>query len=433
MFIAIVILLDFAKTIRITMKRMKRLKHVLLILCLGAAQAGWAGDWPQFLGPSRDGVYAGSDLAAVWPKDGPPVVWRKSIGQGFSGPVVADGLLILFQRVQDQEVVACLEARTGESKWTYSYPTAYRDDFGFDEGPRATPCVDHGRVYTFGAEGMLSCLNLVDGKMIWQVNTKNEFHPRKGFFGAACSPLVEGSGVLLNIGGPDGAGLVAFDKESGRVLWKNSDDEASYSSPAAATIHQRREVIFFTRAGLLAVAPADGKIQFHYPWRSRMDASVNAATPLIMDDLIFLSASYGTGAILLRVRDNGVEKVWSGDDILSNHYATSVYDQGFLYGIDGRADLGTPSLRCVELKTGKIRWQDDAMGAATVLLAGDQLIILTEAGELIRASATPEAFKPGNRAQIMPHGVRAYPALAGGFLFARSKDKLFCVNLGNGK
>jgi outer membrane protein assembly factor BamB len=390
-----------------------------LTFCLCAVRQAQAGDWPQFLGPTRNGVYAGSDLAAVWPKEGPPVVWRKNVGQGFSGPAVADRQLILFHRLDDKEVVACLDARTGEPKWTRAYPTAYRDDFGFDEGPRATPCIAEGRIYTFGAEGMLSCLNLADGNMLWQVNTKNEFQARKGFFGAACSPLVEGNAVLLNVGGDGGAGLVAFDKATGRVLWKCSDDEASYSSPAAATIHQRRYAFFFTRAGLVAVNPADGAVQFHYPWRSKMNASVNAATPLIMDDSIFLSACYGTGAILLRVKDNGVEKVWSGDDILSNHYATCVHDHGFLYGIDGRADPGfspAPNLRCVELKTGKIRWQDDSVGAATVLLAGDQLLILTEGGELIRAPATPAAFKPGDRVQIMPAGVRAYPALAGGFL-----------------
>jgi len=410
--------------------------NVFLTLCFCAFQQVQAGDWPQFLGPTRDGVYAGSDLAAVWPKEGPPVVWRKNIGQGFSGPAVADGKLILFHRLEDKEVVACLDARTGEPKWTKDYPTAYQDDFGFDEGPRATPCVAEGRVFTFGAEGMLSCLNLADGNMLWQVNTKNEFHTRKGFFGAACSPLVEGNAVLLNVGGAGGAGLVAFDKATGRVLWKCSDDEASYSSPAAATIHERRYAFFFTRAGLVAVNPADGTVQFHYPWRSTMNASVNAATPLIVDDSIFLSACYGTGAILLRVADNAVEKVWSGDDILSNHYATSVYRDGFLYGINGRADPGfspAPSLRCVELKTGKIRWQDDSVGASTVLLAGDQLLILTEGGELIRAPATPAAFKPGDRVQIMPTAVRAYPALAGGFLYARSKDKLFCVNLGRAK
>jgi outer membrane protein assembly factor BamB len=415
---------------------MPRKLNLLLAICLCVVGQVRAGDWPQFLGPTRDGVYAGSNLAAVWPKEGPPVVWQKSIGQGFSGPAVADRQLILFHRLDDKEVVACLDARTGEPKWTSAYPTAYRDDFGFDEGPRATPCIAEGRVYAFGADGMLSCLNLADGKMLWQVSTKDEFHWRKGFFGAACSPLVEGNGVLLNIGGEGGAGLLAFDKATGRVLWKCSDDEASYSSPVAATIHDRRYAFFFTRAGLVAVNPADGAVQFHYPWRSTMNASVNAATPLIIDDSIFLSACYGTGAILLRVKDNGVEKVWSGDDILSNHYATSVQRQGFLYGIDGRADPGfspTPNLRCIELKTGKVRWQDDSTGAATVLLAGDQLLILTEGGELIRAPATPSAFKPGDRVQIMPSGVRAYPALADGFLYARSKDKLFCVNLGSAK
>ena len=409
--------------------------QLFLTLCLCATRQLEAGDWPQFLGPTRDGVYADSNLA-TWPKEGPPVVWQKSVGAGFSGPVVAAGQLILFQRLDDQEVVSCLDARTGEAKWTNGYASNYRDDFGFDEGPRATPCIEQGRIYTFGAEGMLSCLNLADGAKVWQVNTKQKFHARKGFFGAACSPLAEGNAVLVNVGGADGAGLVAFDKTSGRVLWKCSDDEASYASPTAGTVHDRRYAFFFTRAGLEAVDPADGKIQFHYPWRSTMNASVNAATPLIIDDSIFLSACYGTGAILLQVRDKGVEKVWSGDDILSNHYANSVYRQGFLYGINGRADPGfspAPSLRCVELKTGKVRWEEDSVGAATVLLAGDKLLILTESGELIRAAAAPDAFKADDRAQIMPTGVRAYPALAGGFLYARSKDKLFSFNLGNGK
>jgi outer membrane protein assembly factor BamB len=411
---------------------------LLFTFCLGLVQQAWAGDWPQFLGPARDGVYAGSDLAAAWPKDGPPVVWRTNIGRGFSGPAVADHVLILFHRLEDNEVVQALDARSGEPKWRFSYPTAYRDDFGFDDGPRATPCVAQERVFTFGAEGMLTCLDLADGKRLWQVNTKNEFHPRKGFFGAACSPLVESNAVLLNIGGPGGAGLVAFDTATGRVLWKTSNDEASYSSPVAATISGRRYAFFFTRAGLAAVDPADGTMRFQYPWRSTMESSVNAASPVVVGDLVFLSACYDTGAILLRVRKQGVEKVWSGDDILSNHYATSVERDGFLYGIDGRADPGfnpRPSLRCVELRTGKIRWRDDSVGAGTVLLADDQLLILTEQGELIRAPATPEGFKPGDRAQILPNGMRAQPALADGFLYARGTDKLFRVDLGrkNGK
>jgi len=391
-----------------------------------------AADWPQFLGPTRDGVYAGTDLADTWPVEGPPVVWRKNVGEGFSGVAVANHLLILFHRLNDKEVVECLDARTGAPRWSHSYPTSYHDDFGFDEGPRATPCIADGKVYTFGAEGMLLCLDLSDGKKVWQLDTQEEFHQGKGYFGMACSPLVEGNAVLLNIGGPDGAGVVAFDKASGRVVWKGTDDEAGYASPVAATIHDKRYAFFFTRAGLVAADPADGKVQFQFHWRSREDASVNAASPVIIDDTIFLSACYGTGAVLLRVRDKGVEKVWSGDGILSSHYATSVRRGDFLYGIDGRADPGfspRPSLRCVELKTGKIRWQENSLGAASLILAGNRLLALTEGGELVCAAAAPEGFKAFARAQIMPDQVRAFPALADGFLYARGKDKLFCFDL----
>jgi outer membrane protein assembly factor BamB len=405
---------------------------VILTLCCWSLPKSWSADWPQFLGPARDGVYAGSDLAGTWPTEGPPVVWRKTVGEGFAGPAVAGQLLILFNRLDDKELVECLDARTGAAKWSYSYPTSYHDDFGFDEGPRATPCIADGKVYAFGAEGMLACIDLADGKKIWQLDTKEEFHQGKGFFGAACSPLVEGSNVLINIGGRSGAGIVAFDKDSGKVAWKCANDEAGYASPVAATIHDRRYAFFFTRAGLVAANPADGSVRFQYHWRSRENASVNAASPVIMDDMIFLSACYGTGAVLLRVRDNGVEKVWDGDDILSNHYATSVRRGDFLYGIDGRCDPGfspSPSLRCVEWKTGKIRWREDSLGAASLILAGDRLLVLTEKGELVCAAAAPDGFKALARAQIMPDQVRAFPALADGFLYARSKDKLFCFDL----
>ncbi|MDB6110026.1 MAG: outer rane biosis protein BamB [Pedosphaera sp.] len=404
----------------------------VLGMCLLLANHGWAGDWPQFLGPTRNGVYAGSDLAETWPPEGPPVLWQKKVGQGFSGPAIADHKLILFHRLENEEVIECLEAGTGNQLWRFAYPTAYEDDFGFDPGPRATPSIDGGRVYTFGSEGMLHCLDLATGKKIWSVNAKTQFQAPKGFFGIACSPLVEGDALLLNIGGGNGAGIVAFDKATGKVLWKASNDEASYSSPIAATVNGQRYDCFFTRNGLVALDPGNGKIQFQYPWRPAMNASVSSATPLVIDDLIFLSASYGTGAILLRVKDNSVEKVWSADHVLSNHYATSVHRDGFLYGFDGRQEQGC-NLRCVELKTGKIRWKQEGFGAGTVTLAGNQLLIMTEKGELIRAAATPEEFKPNAHAQILPFQVRAYPALADGLFYARSKDKLVCVDLSPAK
>ncbi|HEX3799522.1 MAG TPA: PQQ-binding-like beta-propeller repeat protein [Verrucomicrobiae bacterium] len=411
---------------------MNRVYLVLAFLLLALLPA-YATDWPQFLGPTRNGVYPGKDLAATWPTDGPPVVWQKSVGQGFSGPAVANHKLILFHRVENQETVDCLDAKDGKTLWTFAYPTAYVDDFGFDEGPRATPSIADGRVFTYGAEGRLHCLDFATGKKIWSVDAKKVFGAPKGFFGIACSPLVESNAVLLNIGGSDGAGIVAFDQATGKVLWKSSEEAASYSSPVAATVNGRRYVFFFTQSGLVAVDPADGKIQFRYTWHPPTRTSVSTATPLVIGDLIFLSASYGTGAILLRIKDNAAEKVWSGDDILSNHYATSVEHNGFLFGIDGRADPGfspEPSLRCVELKTGKIRWKDSSLGPASVTLAGDELLVLTEKGELIRTPAIPDGFKPDARAQILPFQVRAFPAIADGYLYARSKDKLVCINLG---
>jgi outer membrane protein assembly factor BamB len=391
-----------------------------------------ASDWPQFLGPTRNGVYAGTDLADGWSKDGPPVVWQKKVGQGFSGPVVASGKVVLFHRAADKETIECLNAQTGKPVWSLGYPTTYRDDFGFDEGPRATPAIADDRVLTYGAEGMLTCADLATGRKIWSVDTKLDFHAPKGFFGIACSPLVEGNAVLLNVGGKNGAGIVAFNKSDGKVLWKTADDEAGYSSPVAGSIAGRRCAFFLTRSALVAAQPDDGKVLFQFPFRPPMRNSVTAATPLFINDTIFLSASYGTGAALLQLTDSAPRKLWASDDALSNHYATSVYRDGFLYGIHGRTDPGfepPASLRCVELKTGKVMWEQASFGAATLMLAGDQLLLLTERGELIRAPASPAAFKPNARAQVLPNQVRAHPALADGLFYARSKESLVCVDL----
>ena len=384
-------------------------------------------DWPQFLGPTRNGVYTGS-INTHWPAGGPPKLWSKPVGQGFAGPAVSGGRLFLFHRVADKERLECMEPMTGKTIWSGDYPTHYQDAFGFDEGPRATPAVDGNRIYTFGAQGVLSCWDFDSGKRIWSVDVQAKFSSEGGFFGMACSPLVEENSVILNIGGAKGAGVVAFDKTNGNVLWKATNDEASYSSPTAATIAGQRYVLVFTRAGLVGFGPGDGKILFQFPWRARIRESVNAATPLVIDDLVFISASYQTGAALLRVGASGVTKVWSGDNILSNHYATSVYHDGMLYGFDGRQEYG-PSLRCVELKTGKVRWTKESFGAGSILMADQYLLIMGEKGQLICAPATPEGFKPIAQAQVMPFEIRAYPALADGLMFVRSKDKLVCLDL----
>lgn len=385
-------------------------------------------DWPQFLGPNRNGAYGGNDLVLAWPKEGPPRVWSKKIGQGFSGPVVAEGRLILFHRVGDKETVESIDAITGKAQWKLDYPTHYRDDFGFDEGPRATPAIAENKVLTLGAEGMLLCLDFQTGAKLWSSDLKKQYSTPKGFFGMACSPLVEQGKVLLNIGGADGAGLVGLDATTGKLIWKATNDEASYSSPAAGNPGGHRRAFFFTRLGLVAINPQSGKVELEFPWRARLSASVNAATPLVIGNSVFISASYNTGAALLDVRSSPPKTLWSSDDALSNHYATSVHRDGFLYGFHGRQEEG-PSLRCVELNTGRVKWSTESMRAGTVTLAGDRLLILFEDGRLVMAPAATDAFRALGQAQILSAGVRAYPAVARGFFYARSKSELVCVSL----
>jgi outer membrane protein assembly factor BamB len=387
-----------------------------------AALTAFAQDWPQFLGPTRNGVYSGNDVGSKW-----AIIWRKDVGEGFASPVVAQGRLILFHRVSSKEVVEALDPATGRGIWRFEYPTQYRDDFGFDEGPRAAPTIAGGRVYTFGAEGWLHCLDFATGKKIWAVDTRRDFQVAKGFFGAAGAPLVDGGRVLVNVGGAS-AGIAAFDAETGKTVWTVANQEASYSSPVVADIAGARHALFFTRRGLVDLDPATGKVRAELPWRARMQASVNAATPLVVDDFVFLSASYGAGAIVLQVGASGFKKVWSSDDALTNHYSTSVYKDGFLYGYHGRQEEGQ-SLRCIEFKTGKVRWNVDGFGAGTVTLAGDKLLLMKESGELVMAAASPAAFRETSSSKILPPVVRAYPAIAGGRMYVRNEKTLAAVSL----
>jgi outer membrane protein assembly factor BamB len=403
------------------------LRFVSIALFLAAAVGLSAEDWPPFLGPERNGVYRGPALAEMWGPQGPKVVWRKNVGQGFSGPVVAQGRVILFHRVGNEEVVEALDPRTGMTQWRYAYATTYRDDFGFDEGPRAVPVVANGVVYTFGAQGQLHAIDLAKGTRVWSVDTLQRYKVPKGFFGAAGSPLVEEGRVLANIGGPN-AGIVAFDAKSGQALWTATNDEASYSSAVGATIAGRRVAIFLTRAGIVGLDPASGKVQFQRAWRARMAASVNVATPLVIGDLIFISAEYGPGAGVFRLDGTMLSPLWTSDEALTNHYATSVYHDGHLYGFHGRQEFGQ-SFRAIELRTGKVRWTQDRFLAGTVTLAGDRLVILRERGELVIAPASPDAFRPLARAQILSGTVRAYPALSDGFLYARNDNTLICLDL----
>jgi outer membrane protein assembly factor BamB len=389
--------------------------------CLFFAVSILAQDWPQHLGPTRNGVYTGPWSEKATFRE----LWKKPVGSGFSAPVAVQGRVIVFHRRGGQAVVDSMDARTGQTQWTYTYATDYRDDFGFSDGPRATPTVDGDRIYVYGAEGILHCLNLGTGAKLWSLDARREYRIRKEFFGTACSPLVEGDRLLMNIGGAGGAGIVAIDKNTGKTLWKALSHESGYASPVAATIGGARHVLFFTREGLVDADPGTGRVRFEHRWRARQAASVNAAVPLVVGNEVFLSASYDTGAVLLRVEGDRARAVWSGDESLSNHYATSVYKDGYLFGYHGRQEYGQ-QLRAVEWKTGKVAWSEDGFGAGTVTLAGTHLFLLRENGELVVAPASPKSFQPLKRVRLVGSTVRSYPALAYGRICFRSDESLSC-------
>lgn len=387
-----------------------------------------ADDWPQFLGPNRDSVSQETGLLRTWGKEGPKVLWKKPVGEGFSGPVIAGDRLIVFHRAGDEEVIECWNAADGKPQWKHAYSTSYQDQLGKGDGPRATPVIQGKRVITIGADGDLTCLDLEKGTKLWARKINKDYAVPQSYFGVGSSPLVDEGLVLLNVGGKS-AGIVAFRLDDGKEAWKATGDGASYSSPVVRTIDGVKHAIFFTRNGPVILDPRTGYVRHQERWRARYDASVNAATPLVFGDRAFFSASYETGALMLRLTNTGAEQVWTSDSLMSNHYNTCVYHKEHLFGIDGRQEAG-PSLRCVDLKNRAIKWDQKRFGCASMILAEENLIVLTEKGDLVLAAAAPEKYTELARANVMEAGpVRAEIALANGRLFARDRRHLYCFDV----
>jgi outer membrane protein assembly factor BamB len=405
---------------------MTLLRSTALCLCLLAGSlAGLAGDWPQLLGPDRNGISREPGPIKPWGKKGPEVLWQVDAGDGYASPVVAGGKVVLFHRLGDEDTVACFDAARGNRLWRSAYRTNYEDPLGKGNGPRATPVVAGGKVYTLGAAGQLRCVDLKKGSKVWERDLAADYDPPKGFFGLGSTPLVEGELLLVNVGAK-GAGIVAFHKDTGKPAWKTTDDEASYSSPIAATVAGVRHVFFFTRTGLVSLDPVNGKVRFHKRWRSRIHASVNAAMPVFLGgDHLFLSACYGTGAVLLKVRKDGVDEVWKSQTALSCHFSTPVAVGGYLFGFEGRQEEGA-KLRCIEWKTGKVRWTEDAYGCGSVVAVAGQLLVLGEGGELALLEASGRKYVEQARATVLGQPCRAHLACADGRVYARDGKKLVC-------
>jgi outer membrane protein assembly factor BamB len=412
----------------IKMKKKPAFLTASILICLSFPLRG--GDWPQFLGSYRNGSTQGETLLAEFADNEPQIIWKHKLGSGFSGPVVSEGRVFIFHRLGNKAVLDALSTNNGKVQWSFQYITDYTDDFGFDNGPRAVPLVHERKVYLLGAEGIAHCINAETGKSIWSFNLQEKLNSKKGFFGRACSPMIIDNSLILQVGGK-AAGIIGLDTETGDLKWKATDHEAGYASPVEATIAGQKIAVCFTREGIVCINPADGKVLIEHAHRSSMNASVNAASPLMVSrDRVFISACYGVGATLWKIvpEKNRLEPVWKTNQKLDCHYATPVHFNGHLIGFHGRQETGT-ELRCIDALTGDVKWQSGRMPAGSVTLAGKTLIIVSERGELILAKANENSFKPAARGQILGADTRAMPALSNGHLFARDKRQLVCVKI----
>jgi len=411
---------------------LRALAPVLTVALLaGAACSTTTGDddsdWPQFLGPHRNGKVTAAVRRQLDPH-GPTILWRRPVGAGYASPAVVDGTLYLFHRLDNEEIVEAMDAATGETLWRTGYPADYRDvEFGFDEGPRATPTIVDGVVYTSGAKRRVQALDAATGERLWEFDAIERYDTRRAPFGSAAQPFWIDGRIVLNIGGRE-AGIVAVDAATGDTVWTATDHEASYAPPLLVELGGERRLLFFTRMGLVDLDPADGRLRSTLLWHSRSWASVNAAMPVQVDGQIFLSASYGTGATLLELTSDGFTPTWTSDDVLSNHYVTSIYHRGTLFGMHGRQPLN-PSLRAIDPLTAEVRWTQRRFGTGSLLLAGETLIVVRESGELTLVDAVGDEYRELGQARLLDGVVRAYPALAGGVLFVRDEQELIAVDL----
>jgi len=396
---------------------------MLLCLCLeGMAQS--AGEWPQWRGPSRDGISKETGLLKQWPADGPPLAWKaKGAGTGYSSMSIAQGRLYTMGLRADREYVIAFDVATGKEVWATLNGNAYRDDRG--DGPRGTPTVDGDKLYALGGNGDLSCLEARTGRVLWQMNILKKFGGSNIGWGISESPLVLGDRVLVNAGGP-GASIVALNKKDGTVLWKTHSDKAGYSSAIPLQVGGKTQVVFFTQERALGLDPADGKVLWEYARPANNVA--NVATPVARANRVWISSDYGTGGGLVEIRADA--KGVTASEIyftkeMRNHHSSSVLVGDHLYG------FSSGILTAMRFDTGEVAWKDRSVGKGSLVYADGYLYCLSENGVVGLVEASPTAYREKGRFRIQQDNLPtwAHPVIAGGRLYIRDQDTIYAYDV----
>ncbi len=392
-----------------------------------------AGDWPQWRGPHRDGRWHQTGVPEQLPAPSVEPRWRQAIGGGYGGIAVTGGrVYVMDRRKEPREVerILCLDASTGKTVWSHEYAVRY-DKMDYGNGPRTTPTVRGPHVYTFGAVGHLHCLDAASGKVLWSRDTVKEFQARIPMWGHACSPLVDGDRLLVQVGGEPNASLMALERATGKEIWRSLSDRPGYSSPLLIETRAGRQLVYWTPENVVGLDPASGQVRWRVPFASTYDVALS--DPVWHDEVLLVSGYWeGSKALGLNERGEEPKVLWEGRR-LSLLMSTPLYRDGHVYALDKR-----DGLKCIELRTGTVKWEGEHITPkgrnpqATLVWNGDlrqgRALILNELGELILARLAPEGYRQISKTKVSA-GTWAHPAYAEQCVFVRNDQEIVCVPL----
>lgn len=386
-------------------------------------------DFPRYRGTNCDGVVKGVTLATDWQAQPPKLLWRHACGGGYAGCAVAGNSAITIEQRYQDEAVVCYDRATGRERWVYSYPALFhRSEPMGGDGPRATPTIHDGLVYSLGATGVLVCLD-AGGRARWKVNILDDNRAANIDWGMSGSPLIVDNLVVVNPGIDPaqnaGMALAAYDRITGKKVWAANNRQAGYSSPQLATLAGKRQILLFDAVGLGGFDPADGRQLWSHPWETMM--GMNTSQPLVIgSDQVLISSELSNGAAVLRIKRDGdqfaVEEVWQ-NRYLASKFSNPVLHDGHIYGINYTI------LTSIDAATGQRRWKDGRFGHGQVLLVGDVVLVLGEAGDVALVAADPAAYRELARMKVFTGKTWNTPALAGNQLFVRNHREMACYEL----
>ncbi|MFW6107895.1 MAG: PQQ-binding-like beta-propeller repeat protein [bacterium] len=399
----------------------KALLVVVTVAALALCAYGLAASWPYWRGPNKDGVSPETGFAGTWKEDAPEKLWQVAMHDGgYAVPSVADGKVLIIDHKGAEDIVRAIDLKTGKDVWAFSYPDSPRSNYGF---ARAAPVVDDGKVYTVSRLGLVHCLTLEDGEKQWAVNMKKEFGGRPPTWQYTASALIDGGWAIVVPGGKD-ACVAALHKETGKAIWAGGgSDKPGYATPVAATIDDVKQYVVFTAKNLIGVRAKDGKLLWRFPWHTRYD--VNAATPIVRGNEIFITSNYRRGCALIRVSGNRPKTVWENKAIHS-HFNTGILRDGHIYSPSDRGRLV-----CVEWKTGRMKWeQKGGMGKGGIVGFDDRLIGLHGSrGTVSLVKMTPDKYNELRRMDGLGGRSWTPPIIADGCLIIRNQKALACYKL----